>query len=320
MHKLLVSISIFFVVAFLLPTSNETFASTQITISVGVGDTIINFSGHTSPDSIVTFIENSTVIGTALSDNTGFFTKEFVNQDSGIRNIGIYSTDPDGITTSTLNFEISIAAFTTTFVSNFILPPTITASDSQTLKGDVLVLEGYAVPDSIITILFFNSDVTKATTSHETGYWVYGLSTTDLVAQQYTIYALAQTESGLISQSSSNISFIVFTQAVSDDSETSDDEDTKKDRVVSKTVVIFQDGVPFVTDIFCFLPLTFRKFDIFGRCSIYYSYMREAISMWYEAWKGEDSDISVCDFNGDSVCNLVDFSILLYSIEEKKNE
>jgi len=142
---------------FFLFSSFSVLAQTELSVSIGVGDTILTLKGLTSPDSQVTIKESGAVVGTTVAGVDGSFSKSLLNQTSGMHTVSIYSTDKNGLTTATVTYSISLTAFAETTLANIILPPTISLAQSQVIKGENLGVSGLAVPSSTITLVVTNS-------------------------------------------------------------------------------------------------------------------------------------------------------------------
>ncbi len=127
----------------------------SVTFSASVSDTVINFRGFSSPNSVITFKENGIIIGNSLTDATGAYNKSFTAVTPGIRIINVFSTDRRN--TSTPQSQKSILAIPFQSIELTVdFPPTLYLSgdyqngNSQNTK--TLTIAGFGKPNSEITI------------------------------------------------------------------------------------------------------------------------------------------------------------------------
>lgn len=64
------------------------------------------------------------------------------------------------------------------------------------------------------------------------------------------------------------------------------------------------------------IPEYLKPFDVNSDCKLSISHLRETISLWIENTRYKPVSRRICNFNNDSTCDLVDFSILLYYVKE----
>jgi hypothetical protein len=280
-------------------------AQTELTVTIRVGVTNLTLSGRISPNAQVTFIENGAVIGTTTANSSGLFSKTLEAMESGIHSIGIYATNSNSETTSTVNYSVSLTLGTETTLSNIILPPTIALSGEGIAKGDNLKISGSAVPSSTVTI-FINGtshsfSTSKTTTSASSGVWEYSYGTGDLSLGDYKVEAKTSTSDGYQSESSEIMNFKVQTVPTS----------TPAPGTTTTTAVSAPTSTPgpsFLPS----LPVFINFFDIDGSGRIEIREIFNAAKLWVEQWRQRKTEN--CDLNRDKSCNLLDFSILLYYI------
>jgi len=293
-------------VLFLLPPLS--LAQTELTVSIQVGETILTLSGRTSPNAQVTFIENGAVIGTTTANSSGLFSKTLEAMESGIHSIGIYATNSNSETTSTVTYSVSLTLGTETTLSNIILPPTITLSGEGIAKGDTLRISGSAVPSSTVTI-FINGtshsfSTSKTTTSASSGAWEYSYGTGDLALGDYKVEAKTSTTDGYQSESSEIKNFKIQTApttTTAPSSVTSTPTPTSYPGEVGPT--------PTSTPT---LPSFLQPFDFDNSGHLEFGEIFGTVKLWVDLWRGKTSE--TCDLNKDKLCNIFDFSILLYYI------
>ncbi len=265
-----------------------------------VDDTTFVISGKTSPGSAVTILEDGAVIGTATADSSGKFSKEFSAQEPGVHSYSVYSTDVNGISTSTISYSVSLSSHTETKLFNVILPPTVQLSAQEIAADKDLAISGWAVPGATVTLLF--SRTTKTVTAGSDGYWEALLDPGLLGVGDYEIYARAATPDGYQSEASEVLNFEVV-PSLTVPSAAPEEEGPK-------------------------LPGFMSVFDPDGDGRISKSEVFDAVKSWVGSWRdylsvlvaGEQLQETplerrTCDLNNDGKCNLRDFSILLYYIE-----
>ena len=280
-------------------------AQTELTVTIRVGVTNLTLSGRTSPNAQVTFIENGAVIGTTTADSSGLFSKTLEAMESRIHSIGIYATNSNSETTSTVTYSVSLTLGTETTLSNIILPPTITLSGEGIARGDTLKISGSGVPSSTVTIFIDGTShsysMSKSTTSGSDGTWEYDFSTGDLSLGDYKVEAKTSTSDGYQSESSEIMNFKVQTVPTS----------TPAPGTTTTTAVSVPTSTPgpsFLPS----LPAFINFFDIDGSGRIEIREIFDAAKLWVEQWRQRKTEN--CDLNGDKICNLIDFSILMYYV------
>ncbi len=145
-----------------------------ITVTIGVGDTILTVVGKTSPDAFVTIKSDGSVIGTALAAPDGTYTRTFPAQAPGLRQLDIFAQSTGGAQTDTVTLNINVTEHAITTVDVFL--PTTLIIDDLTLDHDQpLNLSGETFPLSTVTLFLDNIDVVTALSDAQ-GAWT--ISTT----------------------------------------------------------------------------------------------------------------------------------------------
>jgi len=225
-------------------------------------------------------VEGGSVVGTATADGQGNFSKHLLAQTPGIHALGIYSTDRDGLATSTVGYSVSLTAQTETALLSITLPPTISLSTTELRTGGALKISGLTVPSSTVALFISPTAITKSVVSSSDGYWEYLLNTAELGVGGYQVYAKTTTSVGYQSETSELLDFAIISAAPT---------------------------LPL-------LPTTVAFFDADGSGTIELAEIFETVKAWVNQWRIGAAGEERCDLNGDGVCNLVDFSILLYYI------
>lgn len=150
----------------------------DITVTIGVGDTILRVEGQTSPDAFVTISKDDAVIGTATADAAGEFQQTFPAQDPGTHKIAIFAHTTGGHNTDVIATNVNITEHGTTTV-NLFLPSTLQMDQPDLAQGEPLHLEGEAAPSSTISIYIDNANFAAAQTDAQ-GNWQAAISVASL--------------------------------------------------------------------------------------------------------------------------------------------
>jgi large repetitive protein len=305
----------FFLILFLIffPFfSKNSLAQTELTVTIQVGDTIMTFSGKTSPNAQVSFMENNSVLGTTVADNDGNFSKSLLSQNPGVHLYSFYTTDTNGKTSSTVNYSVSLTSGTETELSSIVLPPTINLSGTGIGKGNNLKISGLTVASSTVTPFFsgvsHSYSASGSTISGSNGYWEYYFGTGDLSLGDYRVYAKTSTSESHLSDSSEVKDFTV--NIASTPTSTSSDSTAALTPTPTPTPTIVPEETLIPTPT---LPPFLKTFDADNSGKIELVELFGVVKNWVFSWRNpEDKN---CDLNQDGVCDLIDFSVLMYYVE-----
>ncbi|MCL5409426.1 MAG: hypothetical protein M1607_01025 [Patescibacteria group bacterium] len=309
------------VLIFLLAT-NQALAATSLTVSLNVGDTVLTLSGYIIPNVQVTIMENEAVVGTTTSDGQGYFTKSLYYADEGIRQISLYAVDSQGTTTPAVSYSISTSKGSETTISNIALPPTIYLSVSNVTQGDRVSIYGYTTPVATVSIFITGTETsTYMVSTNSDGYYSYDLDTNSLTAGSYTIAAKVSTSQGGQSENSQSLGLIVGSTSSSSNSSSNSQSSTTTSTSTNPTISNANTSnsnqisptQPCLAD---FLVV----FDANHNCQIDPDELYNLIKSWVTDWRlflsGITGNIQNCDIDSDGICNLRDFSVLLYHIKQ----
>ncbi len=140
-----------------------------ITVTIGVGDTILTVTGKTSPGAFVTIRNDGSVIGTTTAAADGTYTRTFPAQTPGLHQLDIFAQSIGGVQTDTVTLNINITSNATTTVDVF-LPTTIVIEDTTLDHDQPLNLSGETFPFSTVKVFLDNTDVVTAL-SNAQGEW-----------------------------------------------------------------------------------------------------------------------------------------------------
>lgn len=161
-------------------------STNQISVSATV-ETIrsaVNLSGFTSPSAFVTLVEGTSVIGTTISDGTGYFSFPIGGLDAGNHLYSIFSTDGNGRSSSQSTMQLYLLPGTLTAATGILLSPTISVTPPAIDPGDVLTLSGSGKPNSQINIFVESPLRSYQATTNASGSWNYQIPGTE--TQNYT--------------------------------------------------------------------------------------------------------------------------------------
>lgn len=168
----------------------QTQATSNVTVSLGVGDTNLRVKGRTAPNSLVTIELDDAVIGTVTSDVNGDYNVLFLAQIPGTHDLGVYAKDGLNRTTDTVNLSINLTAQAETEAYLF-LPPVLQINNSVVTAGEAISLEGSTYPGSAILIVVNDAELVSTAAGSDGG-WSVQLGTSSLGAGFYDIYVKAQ--------------------------------------------------------------------------------------------------------------------------------
>jgi len=293
---------------FIISSQSLLLAQNSLTVTIRVGLVNLTLSGKTSPQAQVTIMEQEVVVGTTTADSNGSFSKTLTGLEEGVYQISLYASDIENETTSTIVYSIALTAGTDTALGNIILPSTIFLSDEEIVKGDNLKISGYGVPSSNMTIFINNTDNTLTETAIVgiDGYWEYDFNTSELDEGDRSLYVKISTIEGYQSEASKTMNFkiqpIPTPVSTSGTAETSVSTSTPSPTSISSPIPVF----------LAKLPGFLKSFDIDGSGRIELREIFSSVKVWVQSWR--DPEDYNCDLNSNGVCNVIDFSILLYYI------
>lgn len=158
------------------------------TVTVGVGDTVLEITGSTSPGAFITFKDGGNLIGTTTANGSGAFSQTFPAQTPGIHSISVTAEDSEGRLTDSVSANVNLVEHFTTTLDLF-LPSTIQLSEASLSIGENLIISGETLPGSSVAINLDNNQ-TASVTSNGSGEWTYSLPTANLAPGQHSIYVV----------------------------------------------------------------------------------------------------------------------------------
>lgn len=156
------------------------------TVTIGVGDTVLQVTGKTSPNAFVTINRDGSVIGTTVADAAGEFSQVFPAQTPGLHQLTVFAHTTGGHDTDTVSANVNITQHSTT-VAHFFLPPTLLIGDTTLNRSQPLQLSGETYPGGIIAIYIDNS-IYDTITANSTGSWTASIATGGLAGGQHSLF------------------------------------------------------------------------------------------------------------------------------------
>lgn len=169
------------------------FADTNVTVTIGVGETTVVIQGTTSPNAQVTFMDSGSVIGSTTADITGSYSQNFADQTPGIHTFQVFAQDTASRLTDTVSISVNVQEHAQTVV-NIFLPPTLQLSTSQIQKGQSIAVAGMTAPSAQV-VLYVDSSYSTLT-ADAGGNWNAIIATAGLQSGQHQAYAVAVKSGG----------------------------------------------------------------------------------------------------------------------------
>jgi hypothetical protein len=294
----------------LLSIIKHVFAQTSLTTSVMVGVAQLQFEGYTCSGCLVTFVENSSTIGSAYANSSGFFSKNFDSMLPGVHDVGIYATDPQGAVSDTITYSQAVTVGNILTLSNIILPPTISSSATSVEQGQSIVVSGYGPPGQTIALSVEGGGLSVTLTSDTSGYWTYTFSGISLAPGNYGFKAQAQYSGGYLSETTLPLSFTISTVSITPTPLPGPTATAAPVQTVTLNVGPLTLKVPLLSQVNKVLAPFFRLFALGNDGKYSSDQFVSVLKKWVDYWrKGEQT---TCDLNIDKYCDIYDFSILLF--------
>ncbi len=285
----------------------------SLTVTASVGDTALILQGYTSPSSLVTFKENDVVKGTATSNSSGYFEKQFDAQDPGVHTIVIYATDPDNNLTNSVSLSLVLVQFNTLTIDDIYLPPTISLSDTSYLNNETINISGYSKPSFLIKIEFSGASgkiVYESTNS--SGYYLYQIDGDELTLGSYQVTSTLQVDASSTSTASDNLDFTLSAAATPTAGPTSSTTATPAP-TATNTPTPTPAPCPYPFANLCFFD-TEKKGVIEVEKPAFINYLVDFVKNF-----GKPLAVLV-DLNEDNIVDASDLSVFLYFVRPKQTK
>lgn len=187
--------------------------SISVTATVEPPVASLSVSGYSAPGTFVTFTDNGSVIGTDSAGPTGFFNQIFTGLQPATHSLLIYGVDQNGRATAPIFIDVYTPIYQQTTVSDIVLPPTISVSETEIEPGDDLIVWGTTVPSASLTVFTESQLRSYSASADSVGDWDYTITdTSDYIPGDYRTYAIAQ--SGVLqSLASTALGFTVLSSS-----------------------------------------------------------------------------------------------------------
>ncbi len=143
-----------------------------VSVSGRINDTVITLSGFSSPNALITILEDSAVVATFSANLAGDFSRTLTARVSGPHTYGLFAQDTDGRTTSTYSFILNLTPSVETIVNDIFLPTTI-----EVTVGQKVNIFGKGTPNSQVTIFVHSTPFIETTSTDSDGNWNKQIST-----------------------------------------------------------------------------------------------------------------------------------------------
>lgn len=293
--------------------------SSNFTVSVQVGTTNLILEGYTSPNSFVSFFEGVTTVATTSADSTGFFTTTLTSYNISERTIIISSTDTESRTTTGASYTVTLIPGTDTTLSNIILSPTYSVNKTSMYSiGDSITVSGKAVPNAQIQF-FIDSVYNSTITASANGDFSVQLYAAAMSVGSHSFYLKGVVGAYESMSSPSQVFTIVQSVPTDTDDDDDDDDDDDTDNAESQDETPAQEApllpIPTTYPIIPQSPLVPQLSDDAANIFFANKLTTDNISEYVELWvRYRKLGTLQCDLNNDNICDLVDFSILMYRV------
>lgn len=182
---------VFWLGLFLLGTSliipaSSGHAQQSQNVGVGVGDTVLDISGLSSPGAFISVYDSSSLIGTFTAANDGSYNHAISAQEGGIRRLRVTAQDSAGRLSDAASLEVNLQKHFHTsvyiFVPTTLQPVTILLAGNQPLE-----LKGQTIPSGIITF-YIDGQPQGSATADADGMWSASLVTAGLADGSHGIF------------------------------------------------------------------------------------------------------------------------------------
>lgn len=250
--------------------------------------TRVIFEGEAYPNALITILKDGQFLTTVKADSKADFRIEIKDLTSGNYTFGLWAEDKSGLRSPTFTITFFVAPGVTTTVSGILLPPTISLSKTEIVKGEGLSISGSTAPSARVEVSIYSESTKKeifndSAIADSGGAWYYLFNTKNLKEGVYSVRAKSITDEGLISAFSKVLSFEVFLV------------------IPPKPPVPPEKPVPPVPPVAGVCPGADLNKD--GRVN----FIDFSILLY---WWGRSNDCA--DQSGDGVVDLIDFSIMMY--------
>jgi len=177
------------------------FESTDAPFRSGDGRVII--SGYAFPNSTVGFLVDGNFFDTTRSNSSGAYSVTLDEIARGVYTFGVFGEDPDDERSSVFSTSFTVTGARTSALSNINVAPSVNVVPDPVDPGETLVISGYALPDSVVTIENGRLNQTMETFTANAGgdgSWSLTLDTSSFARDTYQVRAKSEQEDGRTTQ------------------------------------------------------------------------------------------------------------------------
>lgn len=135
--------------------STHVLAQESVNIGVGVGDTVLDISGQSSPHAFISIYSGQGLIATVTADGSGDFNGSVAARTPGITRLTLSGRDTENRLTDAVTVEVNLQEHTHTAVHVF-LPTTLELSALTMTEGQTLGVRGRTYPSANISLFVDN--------------------------------------------------------------------------------------------------------------------------------------------------------------------
>lgn len=305
-------------------------AQTGLTVTMRVSDTLVTFAGWSAPNTLITIVQGGSIVGSTTTDADGFFTHTLLAQVEGVQTFQLTATHTEsGTVSDPLEYSLYVPPKTETTLSNIVMPVLAVLPSNQMLPNETLFIQGWSAPGSQVVVTFGTITFPPITVG-ASGTWLYPIAGAQLTPGTVYPVSAVVTTNGTDSQSSSlgtvSVGFLVIPTATP--SPTVTPKPTQPlatatpqaaEPTEGATALVFSATAtpvpPSVTPGFS-LPEYMRKFDVANNNVLSSAELEAIVQLWYQATWPVEQDLAICDLNSDVRCDIFDFSILMFWIDQ----
>jgi hypothetical protein len=181
------------------------------------GDARVVITGFAYPNSTVSILVDGKIAQTTRAGGQGAYEITLDKIARGVYTFGVYAQGADSVRSSTFSTSFTVAGARTSALSNINIAPSIRVTPDPVEPGQSLAASGYALANSVVTILNSRKGVTQApeitAIADGAGRWSTSINTAGFTRGTYQIRAKAAQTGGAITNFSEYTYYGVGQQA-----------------------------------------------------------------------------------------------------------
>lgn len=152
-----------------------------------LGDTVIDIQGYSYPQRTLNILLDGDAVGSVRADRDGKFTFS-IDASPGATTLGFWATDNTGVRSITLTTTFDVTQGAITDIKGVLLPPTLFTTDQTVDPGDVVTLQGQAIPGVEVEV-YVNDKIFTTAVANDEGIWTVDMDTSSLSLAEHIIKA-----------------------------------------------------------------------------------------------------------------------------------